>query len=334
MADQATAAAPAPIEPPPAISDKAHDNLATRSAEVIAGIKAEDDKRKAIAEGTYVEPKDDKAKTEPVEMDAATLAKLTEASEKERAARKRAEAAERKAKELETAQGDVVTLRDVKKLWSEGKRREAFKLLSGDDKKFEADAEEFLKEWVASPDGKGKVEVTAEEMAALKAELEETKKAEAARAAREKAETDQRNAERFSASIRDAKGEDGAARYPLASKPENSDEARTVALEKANARLLKLKITGPISRELAEDLMHYAYAEIEANLRKKETPAAEASPKPAAKPTETVNLQSGRGEVIPRATPTPAAPKEYPKTPEGASQKLWDSARRLGILPQ
>jgi hypothetical protein len=304
------------------VSDKAHDNLVERSSAVIAEIQARDEKQRQVAAGTYVEPKKDEGKPAEVEMDAATLAKLTEASEKERAARVRAERESAKVKELEAASADVATIRDIKKLWKEGKRGAAIKLLSEGD--YEKDAEEFLKEWTAEGSADAETKLSREEIDAIRAEQETAKKDRDARAAREKAEEDGRNAQRFSAQIRDTKNQDGTAKYPLASKPENSDEARTVALEKANARLLKLKISGPISRELADDLLHHAMSEVEANLAKAAAPPI-AEPKP--------NVQQGNGVPAPRAGTAPATEKTYPRTPEGASARLHDSARRLGLLP-
>jgi hypothetical protein len=251
-----------------------------------------------------------------VDMDPETLRKLTEASEGRRAAEKRANDERKKREEIEASSADVVPMREAMKLWKEGKRDEAIsKLLGVEDPS--AEIEELLKGWVAKPTKDGEKKLTPAEIKALQDEAAEGKKFREAEQARAKADTDSKNARTFSAAQRDAKTEAGEARYPLASKPENAETAATVALEKANAKLLALG-SPTVTRQLAEHLFELAYTEIEANLAKEATPAVAPSEPARAAP---------RPAVIPKAGATPSKGKVYPRTPEGAAERLMDSAR-------
>ena len=211
-------------------------------------------------------------------------------------------------------------MREALKLWKAGDRIEAIKKLSAVDDP-SADIEDLLQKWVAAPAKDGEKKLTPAEIKALQDEAAEGKKWREAEQARAKAETDTRNARTFSAAQRDAKTEAGEARYPLASAAENAETSATVALEKANAKLLKLG-SPTVTRELAEHLFELAYAEIEANLAKAAKPAEVASqPEPV--------RAAVRAAVVPRAGTVPAVAKTYPRTPEGARERLMDRARAL-----
>jgi hypothetical protein len=292
------AAEPAKVEAP---AKTASEKLHERVAEAMAKADAEETAPPAPVAAT-------------VEMDAKTLDKLTQASERARLATKRADAEQKKREDIEASQVDVAPMREAMKLWKDGKKVEAVaKLSSVEDPS--AEIEDLLQKWLAIP-AKGEAKLSPAEIAALQADVAAVKKAEEARAAVEKLAADRRNAESFSAQLRDAKGDDGAPKYPFASKPENAPEAAVVALEKANALLLKLG-SPSVTRELAQHLFDLAYAEIEANLTK-----AQPAPVVAARP-------AARAATIPRAGATPATKKDYPRTPEGAREALLDRARAV-----
>jgi hypothetical protein len=288
---------PAKVESP---AKTASEKLHERVAEAIAKADAEETAPPAPVAAT-------------VEMDAKTLDKLTQASERARLATKRADAEQKKREDIEASQVDVVPMREAMKLWKDGKKVEALAKLSAVEDP-SAEIEDLLQKWLAIP-AKGDVKLSPAEIAALQADVAAVKKAEETRAAVEKQAADRRNAESFSAQLRDAKGDDGVPKYPLASKPENAPEAAVVALEKANALLLKLG-SPSVTRELAQHLFDLAYAEIEANLTKAQPPPAVARP-------------AVRAATIPRAGATPATKKDYPRTPEGAREALLDRARAV-----
>lgn len=305
-------AAPAVVVTPPVVPKSTEEKFAAKKAEWV-------EKQKAAAADPLAAPAP--VVEAKVDMDADTLAKLTEASEKARAANKRADAEEAKRKEIEAGQADVAAMRDAKKLFKEGKRMAGIKLLLGVEDP-DDDVQELLKEWTALPAKDGEVKLSPEDIKALQDEAAEGKKFREAEQARVKTETDARNARTFSAQQRDLKAEDGAARYPLASAPENAETAATVALEKANAKLLKLG-SPTVTRELAEHLFEMAYAEIEANLAKDAKPAV-----PATLPPDPPRA-AVRAAVVPRAGVVPAVGKTYLRTPEGARERLMDRAKAL-----
>lgn len=295
------------------------------TSSVAAPVKTAEDKlherAAALIEKSNAPVAEEPAAKAELDIDPETLSKLTKESEKRRAAEKRAETAEARAKELEGGAGDMATLRDAKKLWSEGSRFEAMQKLSGVEDP-SSEIEDLLQKWLKVPaKGEPAIEETVkalrEQAAANAAELAEAKKDREERAAEKKAAADRTNAEAFSGQMRDLKGADGAARYPLASAPENAGEAAKVALEKANAKLLKLGVK-EVTRELAEHLFELAYAEIEANLTKA---------KPAAKIEATSDGR--RAQTVPRAGTMPQTKTQYARTPEGASKALHERAAEL-----
>lgn len=312
MATETTAsAAPVPgattaTETPKSASEKLHE----RAAELIA-------KQNAKSNPEAETPKPEAT----VDMDPATLERLTKASERERAARKMAADERRKREELEASQGDVAALREAQQLWKSGDKMGALaKLAAVEDPS--AEVEDLLKKWIATPGKKeDKPPVTPEDIAAIKAAQEEDKKTLERLTAKEKAENDRAAALLYSEDVRDTKLEDGTTpRWPLASDPANAKEAAAVAIEKANARLLKLGVK-EITEELADHLFELAYDEIEANLKKaKETPAEAAA---------TASVRAAvRAAVVPRAGTSPAPAKQYPRTPEGAKERLMDAAKK------
>jgi hypothetical protein len=252
-------------------------------------------------------------------MDPETLAKLTEASEKARAANKRADDERAKREAIEATQADVAATREAVKLFKAGKRMDGIKLLLGVEDP-DAEVQELLKEWTAKPAKDGEVKLTPAEIKALQDEAAEGKKFREAEQARVKVETDTRNANVFSAQMRDLKGDDDKPRWPLASAPENSDTAAVEALKKANKKLLDLG-SPTVTEGLARHLFELAYAEIEANLAKAVVPAATLPPDPV--------RPAVRAAVVPRAGTVPAATKTYPRTPEGAKERLMDRAKAL-----
>ena len=306
------AAATPPVETPAAKPPTAEEKFAARAAEWVEKQKA----AAAAPNPTPAAPVEAK-----VDMDPETLKKLTEASEKARAATKRAEAEQRKREEIEASTADVASMREALKLWKAGDRIEAIKKLSAVEDP-SADIEDLLQKWVAAPAKDGEVKLTPAQIKELQDEAAEGKKFREAEQARAKEAQDAKNARTFSAQQRDAKAEDGTPRYPLASSAENAETSAAVALEKANAKLLKLG-SPTVTRELAEHLFELAYAEIEANLAKAAPPPA-VTPAPAETPRAAV-----RAAVVPRAGVVPAPGKVYPRTPEGARERLMDRAKAL-----
>ncbi len=304
------AAAPV-VETPAAKPPTAEEKFAVRKAEWVA---------KQVADAAAPDPTPAPAVEAKVDMDPETLKKLTEASEKARAATKRADAEQKRREEVEASQADVVQMREAVKLWKAGDRIEAIKKLSAVEDP-SADIEDLLQKWVAAPAKDGEVKLTPAEIKALQDEAAEGKKFREAEQARAQLETNKKNAGIFAAQQRDLKAEDGTARYPLASLAENAETSATVALEKANAKLLKLG-SPTVTRELAEHLFELAYAEIEANL-------AKAAPAPATLPPVEQPRPAVRAAVVPRAGAVPAPAKNYPRTPEGARERLMDRAKAL-----
>lgn len=299
------AAAPAVVEKPPEPVKSPEDKLHERTAALLA--KANEPEPEPEPEPTTAE----------VAMDAATLDKLTKASERERAQRQRAEKAEKERDAFKAEGGkDLELFREFKALWETDPVAAVAKFKAIEDPT--AEMERVLKSWVTK-DLKTADKLTPEEIAELKAETERNKKFREGQEAAAKREQDRTNAIGVSGTFRDAKDDKGAAVYPLASAPENAGEAAVVAVEKATKRIIDLG--GPtLTPQLAKFIFDQAYAEIEANLRKQ----AEADDK-----TEDVTPIQ-RPRTVPRVgSPPPAAPKEYAKTPEGASEKLHDNARKL-----
>src|SRR5450631_482155 len=304
------AVAPAAVvETPAAKQPTAEEKFAVRKAEWVEKQKAKD-----AAPDPAPAPVEAK-----VDMDPETLAKLTEASERARAANKRADQEEAKRKEIEAGQADAQLAREGMKLWKEGKKDEAVAKWAGVEDPSD-EIEDLLKRWVAKPAKDGEKKLSPEDIKALQDEAAEGKKFREAEQARVKADTDSKNARTFSAQQRDAKGDDDKPRYPLASSPENAETAATVALEKANAKLLKLG-SPTVTRELAEHLFELAYAEIEANLAKDVKPPATLPPDPI--------RTAVRADVVPHAGTVPATAKTYARTPEGARERLMDRAKAL-----
>lgn len=296
----ATPPAAVPVEPPKSAEDKLHERVAALLA-------------KPVEADPVIEPK-----VAEVSMDAETLAKLTEASEKERAQRKRAEKAEQSLKDRLAAEPDYQVMREVRDLWKTDPVAAISKLAAVEDPTPEM--EKLLQAWLKKDLPADKDKLTPEEIKSLQDEAAAGKEFREGQEAQAKAHRDRESSAAFSAAQRDAKNEDGTARYPLASKPENAAEAAVVALEKATKRIIDLG--GPqLTPQLARHLFDLAYAEIEANLAKAGTGT----------PAVVVEApsQNGRAKTIPKASTSPATTKTYERSPEGARTKLMDRVAEL-----
>lgn len=300
VANTPVAVVPA-AEPPKSAEDKLHERVAA-----------------LLAKPVEPDPVIDPAKVAEVEMDAVTLAKLTEASEKERAQRKRADKAEQALKDRGGEEGDIAMFKEFKALW-ETDPVAAIQKFKGIENPT-AEMERVLNVWLKKDLPGEKDKLTAEEIKTLQDEAALNKKFREDTEKEAKQHRDREASNAFSANHRDAKNEDGTARYPLASKPENAAEAAVVALEKATKKIIDLG--GPaLTPQLAKHIFDLAYAEIEANLGKTAT----------ATPVTVVEApaQNGRAKPIPRAGVTPATTKAYERSPEGARQKLMDRVAEL-----
>lgn len=288
------------VEPPKSAEDKLHERVAALLA-------------KPAEVDLVIEPK-----VAEVSMDAETLAKLTEVSEKERAQRKRAEKAEQALKDRDSSAPDYAKFQEFQALWETDPTAAIAKFKQIEDPT--AEMERVLKSWLKRDLPADKDKLTPEEIKALQDEAAAGKAFREGQEAQAKAHRDRESSAAFSAAQRDAKNEDGTARYPLASKPENAVEAAVVALEKATKRIIDLG--GPqLTPQLAKHLFDLAYAEIEANLAK----AGAGAPPVVVEPPS----QNGRAKTIPKASTSPATTKTYERSPEGARTKLMDRVAEL-----
>lgn len=301
----------APVVTPPVVAAEPAKSPSEKLHERAAALDA----KRTAETAAIVTPPPVSAK---VDMDPETLQKLTESSERARAATKRADEEQRKREAVEASQADVTSTREAVKLFKSGQRMAGIKLLLGVEDP-DDEVQELLKEWTAKPAKDGEKKLSDDKIKALQDEAAEGKKFREAEQARVKIETDTRNSQIFSAQMRDRKTEEGTARYPLASSPENADTSVVVALKKANEKLLALGVK-EVTRPLAEHLFDLAYGEIEANL-------AKAVPAPVVV-AETPRV-AVRAAVVPRAGTAPAQSKAYARTPEGAKERLLDRARAM-----
>lgn len=199
--------------------------------------------------------------TPKIEMDAATLKKLTALSKADR---------ENKAKiaELEAKAPDAATFAEVKKLYAEGKRMEAIAKLSG--KEAVAEMEALMADYLNAPtdaaadDAKDALAAKVEELAAKDAARDKADAdADAARAAaEEKARGTAVTA--FAHQVLDAaKAADGSATFELCARAENRAEAADAALEIVKALAFDRKLEN-VTQEQAAELYREAYKTVEA----------------------------------------------------------------------
>lgn len=223
--------------------------------------------------------------------------------------------------ELEGAEKDAKLLRDVKKLYSDGKKMDAIAMLAGADPTGEM--EELLSAYLASDDGTPAA-ATAE--AALAAKVDEAldagKKAQEAvdklkadDAARARATEDRARLSFALAALDGAKNDDGSPRFELCGRPENRgdlekllfgfvDDKGVEQMGHVQRMAVKQQVKNEdVTPDLARKLILDAYADIEAELE--------------AEGVEQQKLIDARYRKTPAAAPAPRAAE--PQTPQRVS---------------
>lgn len=243
-APAAATPAAAPAAPPP-------DPIATARAKAVAAATAP-----PPAAAAPVTPPAAVAKP-TIDMDAATLKRLTKLSREKR------EADARIAKlEKDGAPADA-TLREAKTLYAQGKRLEAIAKLSGGDAT--AEMESLMAAYLNTEAPGEKDEIT-QRMEALEKEqtAEKERRAKEEEAAKTTAEqVREANTQAFAIGVLDElKGADGAPAYALCALPANRAESAREAIKQAVGLAQARGITD-LTPDVAKGLMKEAYAAIE-----------------------------------------------------------------------
>lgn len=295
-----------PPAPPSAITvtDGAKVALDAARAKAVARFKA------VPAPGALIDPN---AATPPivakVDMDPATLKRLTRQSADLRAA-------EQKITELQSAATDSATVLQAKRLYGEGKRLEAIALLSGRDATEEMAAlmDAYLDTTPTTPE-----QLQAARIEAL--EADKKTREEAAEADRKTAETErikQRDAaiQGFAWSVLDAAKEAaGGLTFPLCASKKNRGEAAVAALRLVSQVYApKEHPTGDVTPDQARALYLKAFADVETEYEKQY--AEELGERFVPKGSH--NPLPGRGHVAP-AAPRPATTEPTPAEPSRAN---------------